>query len=28
VLAQIFRLVERRMLAWYHGLRQAQRAGG
>jgi ABC-type nitrate/sulfonate/bicarbonate transport system permease component len=28
VLAQIFRLIERRMLAWYHGLRQAQRAGG
>jgi len=27
VLAQIFRLVERRILAWYHGLRQAQRAG-
>jgi ABC-type nitrate/sulfonate/bicarbonate transport system permease component len=28
VLAQIFRLVERRVLAWYHGWRQAQRAGG
>ena len=27
VLAQVFRLVERRMLAWYHGLRQSQRAG-
>jgi len=27
-LAQVFRLVERRMLAWYHGLRQSQRAGG
>jgi ABC-type nitrate/sulfonate/bicarbonate transport system permease component len=28
LLAQLFRLVERRMLAWYHGLRQSQRAGG
>jgi ABC-type nitrate/sulfonate/bicarbonate transport system permease component len=28
MLAQIFRLVERRLLAWYHGWRQAQRAGG
>jgi ABC-type nitrate/sulfonate/bicarbonate transport system permease component len=28
VLAQLFRMVERRMLAWYHGWRQSQRAGG
>jgi ABC-type nitrate/sulfonate/bicarbonate transport system permease component len=28
LLSQIFRLVERRMLAWYHGLRQSQRPGG
>jgi len=28
MLAQAFALVERRMLAWYHGWRQAQRAGG
>ena len=28
VLAQAFHLVERRALAWYHGLRQSQRAGG
>jgi hypothetical protein len=28
VLAQLFRMVERRVLAWYHGWRQSQRAGG
>jgi ABC-type nitrate/sulfonate/bicarbonate transport system permease component len=28
LLSQIFRLIERRMLAWYHGLRQSQRPGG
>jgi ABC-type nitrate/sulfonate/bicarbonate transport system permease component len=28
LLSQVFRLVERRMLGWYHGLRQSQRAGG
>jgi ABC-type nitrate/sulfonate/bicarbonate transport system permease component len=28
MLAQVFRLVERRMLAWYHGWRQSQRSGG
>jgi ABC-type nitrate/sulfonate/bicarbonate transport system permease component len=28
LLSQVFRLVERRMLGWYHGLRQSQRTGG
>jgi ABC-type nitrate/sulfonate/bicarbonate transport system permease component len=28
ILAQVFQLVERRMLAWYHGWRQSQRSGG
>jgi ABC-type nitrate/sulfonate/bicarbonate transport system permease component len=28
MLAQVFGLVERRMLAWYHGWRQSQRSGG
>jgi ABC-type nitrate/sulfonate/bicarbonate transport system permease component len=27
LLSQVFRLVERRMLGWYHGLRQSQRTG-
>jgi ABC-type nitrate/sulfonate/bicarbonate transport system permease component len=28
LLSQIFRLVERRMLGWYHGLRHSRRVGG